>query len=92
MERGRLRLHPHGEFVAKVARGGFAHAGNAQMLAQKRGEFEVKIVQRHQAIDLLRARQIGDGVERMLPIPLLVDVGHVEDFVDGFGGPAGGFA
>ena len=29
VERGRLRLHSHGEFVAKVARGGFAHAGDA---------------------------------------------------------------
>ena len=62
------------------------------MLTQKRGQFEVKIVQRHQAINLLRARQIGHRIERVLPIPLLVDVGHVEDLVDGFGGPVGGFA
>ena len=31
------RAHAHGELVAEVARGGFAHAGDAQMLANACG-------------------------------------------------------
>ena len=52
-------LHAHGQLVAKIARGGLAHARNAQMLAQRGGHFQIEIVERHYPVDNLRCAPGG---------------------------------
>ena len=39
-----LCRHPHGQLVAKVARGGLAHARNAQMFPQRGGDLQIEII------------------------------------------------
>ena len=84
-----MRLHAHGELVAEVARGGLAQTGDAQVLAQRGGLFQIEIVERHDAVDLLCARDVTDASDHHIHLPLLVHVGHVEDFGDALGGPVG---
>ena len=56
----------HGEFVAEIADGGQAHAGNAQMLAQSGDIFHVEFVERDDAVDGLRSGGVADGVDELL--------------------------
>ncbi len=46
-----LRLDPHRQLVAEVPRRRLAHAGNAQVLAQRRRLLEIEVVERHDAVD-----------------------------------------
>ncbi len=83
-------LAAHGELVAEVAGGGFAHAGDAEVFAEGGGGFEVEVIEGDDAVDDFSAGEEADGVEGLLAVPLFFVVGHVEDFVDGLGGPFGG--
>ena len=74
----------HGELVAEIADGGEAHAGDAHVLAERRDIFHVEFVERDDAVDVLHARHVADGVDQMLEGDVL---GHVEKFVDGFARP-----
>ena len=56
------RLHAHGQLIAKIAHGSQSHTGDAQVLAQSRGGFHVVFIERHDAIQLVRAREMGDGL------------------------------
>jgi hypothetical protein len=79
-------LHPHRELVAKIAHRCLAHAGNAQMLAQRRRHLEVELVERDDAVDRFPAREIADGVEDVVAQP---QVGHEEALVDAVHRPGG---
>ena len=74
--------HAHGQLVAEVARGGLAHAGDAQVLADHGGQFDIEIVERHDAVEHARARQIADGVAHVDWVPLSAAIRQVEDLVD----------
>ncbi len=65
-----------------MADGSLAHARHAQVLAQRRGQFDIEIVQRHDAVDRAGARQVADRLDRVRAIPLVVLVRHVKDLVD----------
>ena len=45
------RAHAHRQLVAEIARGGLAHAGHAQVLAQQRRRLDVEVVERDDAIE-----------------------------------------
>src|SRR5258708_7417560 len=55
-------FHSHGKLIAKIAHGSQAHSGYAQMFTQSRGGFHVVLVERDDAVDLLRTREMGDGL------------------------------
>ena len=78
--------HAHSEFVAEIAHGGKAHAGNAQMLAERSRGLHVEFVERHDAIDFLVAGQMGDGLHDIVERNLL---GKVEGIVEALAGPVG---
>src|ERR1019366_3006716 len=80
-------LPAHGELVAEMAHGGLAHPGQAQMLAQGGSQFDVEIVERHDAVDDASARQIAHRLDDVLTVPSMVLVGHVKDLVDALHGP-----
>src|SRR5438876_3368421 len=76
----------HGQLVAKVADGGEAHAGNAEVLAKGGDILHVKFIERDDAVDVARAGGITDGINQALQRKLF---GHGEDFVDAFERPTG---
>src|SRR5258708_595109 len=76
------RPHPHGELIAKISRSGLAHAGNPQMFAQGCGHLQIEVIERNQPVDLPGPRQIAHRPQRLVAIPLVPRVGHVEYFVD----------
>jgi len=84
--------HAHSQLVAKVAGSGLAHAGNAQVLADHGGQFDVEVVQRHDAVEDARARQETDGIPHVRRVPALAVVGQIENLVDGAGRPVRGIA
>ena len=57
-----LRLDAHRQLVAKVPRRRLAHARHAQVLAQRRGLFEIEVVERDDAVD--RRRGARDATRR----------------------------
>jgi ferrochelatase len=79
-----LRARTHRELVAEVTRGRVAHAGDAQVLAEERNEFDVEVVERRDAIELTRAREIAHGVDHGLAI---AERRHREHLVDVFARP-----
>ena len=81
------RLGPHGELVAEVACRSVAHAGHAQMLAQSCSRLHVEVVERNDAIDVLRSRHVADAKQHVVDLPLLIDVGDIEDLVDAVARP-----
>ena len=70
-----------------MAGGRLAHPGHAEVLAQGRGLLQIEIVQRHDAIDDLAARQVADAGEQVVELPLHVHVGHVKRLGDGLARP-----
>ena len=80
------RAPPHGQFVAEPSRGGFAHAGDEQVLAQHRRQLDVEVVEGHDAIDSFGSRQVrgtlADVIERHVPT-------DVVERVDGVSRPVG---
>ena len=80
-------LGAHRQLVAKVAGRGVAHAGNAQVLAQRRRCLHVKVVQRNDAVDDLGLRQVADSQQHILQLPGLVFVGYIKDVVERFSRP-----
>ena len=80
------RSHAHGQFVAEIAQGRQPHPRNAQMLAQSGGRFHVVFVEGNNAIQFMRAGQMGH---------CLHDVGQcnifrkVEGLVETFARPVG---
>src|SRR5438128_7740965 len=75
--------------VAEEARLRLTHAGYAQVLAHGRGLLEIEVVERHNPVDPPRACEMADAEQRIPGVPLLVGVGHVEDFVDAVARPLG---
>ena len=80
------RAHAHGQLVAEIAHGGQAHAGDAQMLAQRGGGLHVVFVERDDAVELVRARQMGD---RLHDVGEGNFCGKVEGIVEAFARPVG---
>src|SRR5437667_3764060 len=76
----------HGQLISKVAHGGEAHAGNAEMLAEGGNILHVEFIERDDAIDVPRAGRVADGVNQALQRKLFR---HGEDFVDAFERPTG---
>ena len=80
------RAPPHRQLVAEPPRGGLAHAGDEQVLAQHRRQLDVEVVERDDAIDAFGARQVrgtlADVVERHVPT-------DVVERVDGVARPVG---
>ena len=56
------RLHAHGQLVAEIAHGGQPHPWYAQVLANSGGGLHVVLVERNNAVDLLRAREVRHGL------------------------------
>ena len=80
------RLNPHRELVAEVARGGVTHAGQAQVLAKCCGGLNVEVIERHDAVNLARAREVADGARERVEREV---GGHVEEFVNRLARPVG---
>ena len=80
------RLQAHRQLVAEVARRRVAHAGQAQVLAQGCGGLNVEVVERHDAINLARAREVADGARERVEREV---GGHVEEFVNRLARPVG---
>ena len=76
---GVARLHAHGELVAKVAGRRLAHAGDPQVLAQQGRRLDVEVVERHDAIDLPRARDVADALQQVLAPDVARDVEELLD-------------
>ncbi len=65
------RADTHGELVAEEARCRFAEAGQAHVLAQCGGDLHVELVERDDAVDLPRAREIHHGIDDLRGAHLL---------------------
>ena len=52
-------LHSHGQLVAEVTHGGEPHARDPHVLSKGGGGFHIELVEGHNAINLLIARQVG---------------------------------
>jgi len=76
--------HAHRKFVAKIMHRGQAHSGQPQMLANGGDVFQVKFIQRHDAINLPAAGRITHRMQQILQREL---IGHEKHFVDGFARP-----
>ncbi len=81
------RAYAHSELVAEIPRRGFAETGQAQVLAQQGGFFEIEIVERHNAVQFRGPAQMADGKQHVLEVPFMLLVGHVKDVVDAFARP-----
>src|SRR5882672_4842959 len=81
---GFLRTGAHGQFVTKVADGGEAHAGDAEVLAEGGDILHVKFVEGDDAIDRLRPVHVADGVDQVV---LRNIFGHEEQLVERFARP-----
>jgi hypothetical protein len=67
-EAGIRRRLPHGKLVAEAARRSLTHPRDAQMLAQHGAYLAVEIVERTDAIEDARARQVGDGIAHVAAV------------------------
>src|SRR5229473_3771340 len=67
----------HGQLVAKVADGGEAHAGNAEMFAEGGDILHVEFIERDDAIDGMGPGHVTYGIDQTLEREIL---GHGEDF------------
>jgi len=56
------------------------------MLAQRGDVLNIELIERHDAVDPLRARRATHRMNQLLEPQLLR---HVEEFIDGFPGPVG---
>src|SRR5260370_175276 len=74
----------HGQLVAKIADGGEAHAGNAEMLAEGGDIFHVEFIERDDAINGMRPGHVTYGIDQALQREVF---GHGEDFGDAFERP-----
>ncbi len=80
------RLHAHGQLVAEIAHGRQAHAGHAQVLAESCGGFHVVFVERDDAVDLLRAREVRHSPHNVGERNF---GGEIERVVEAFARPVG---
>src|SRR5258708_2173714 len=76
----------HGQLVAKIADGGEARAGNAEMLAEGGDIFHVEFIERDDAVDGMGPGYVTYGIDQTLQGEIF---GHGEDFVDTFERPIG---
>jgi hypothetical protein len=76
----------HSQLVAKITHSREAHAGNAQMLAQRRDIFHVEFIERHDAIDGMGSGGVTYGINQTLQRKIFR---HGEDFIDAFERPIG---
>src|SRR5271170_4619506 len=79
-----FRAPAHRQLVAEMPHRGEAHAGNAQVFAQRRGVFHIEFIQRDDAVNRLPARHVAHGVYDRPGRQLRR---HVEHFVNGFARP-----
>jgi hypothetical protein len=56
----------HGQFVAKITHRREAHAGNAQVFAQRGDVLHIEFVEGDDAVDLQGARKVANGVDQAL--------------------------
>ena len=80
------RPHAHRQLVAEVAHGREAHPRNAQMFAQSGGRFHVVFVERDDAIQFVRARQMRHRLHDVSEGNLR---GKVKSIVETFARPIG---
>src|SRR5208283_840262 len=80
-------LGTHSQLVAEVARRSFAHAWQAQMLAQCCCRLHIEVIERNNAINILRPRHVTDAKQHILDLPLLVYVRDVEGLVNALARP-----
>src|SRR5260370_1995125 len=76
----------HGQLVSEVANGGEAHAGNAEMLAERGNIFHVEFIERDDGIDGMGSGNVAYGINQDVQREIF---GHGEDFVDAFERPRG---
>jgi hypothetical protein len=76
-----LALHAHRELVPKMPGRRVAHPGDAEVLADRRGCFHVEVVERDDAIEAVRARQIRDRSDRFLQIRVVTLREHLGEDV-----------
>src|SRR5580700_9600335 len=80
-------VNPHGELVAEEAGMRLTHAGNPEMLAKRRSLFDVEVVEGDDAVKQLGAIDVADSEERVLEIPLVLLIRHVEHVLQRFARP-----
>ena len=73
------RADAHRQLVAEVAGGRLAHAGHAQVLAQQGRGLDVEVVERDDAVERPRARQMADAFQQILPRDVARDVKGLVD-------------
>jgi len=61
----------HGQLVAEMAHGGQAHAGDAQVLTERGDILHIEFVERHDAIDALRASDVTHRINQALQRKIL---------------------
>jgi REP element-mobilizing transposase RayT len=74
-----LRFYAHRQFVAEKARGAFVHPGQPQMLTERGRHFNIELIERNDARDVLGAREVADRVD---DVDSIVEVGHEVDAID----------
>src|SRR5438309_9599605 len=58
----------HVQLVSKVADSGEPHAGNAEMLAEGGNIFNVELIERDDASDVVRTVRLTEGVSQLLSV------------------------
>ena len=79
-----LRLKAHRQLVAKVAHSSITHARYAQVFAQGCRDPHIIVIQRHDAVDNARAREIAHAIDHIFHYR---QIRHMEDFIDTFTRP-----
>ena len=75
----RVGLLRQAQLVAERQRRGRAHAGQREVLAHRGGHLEIELVERHDQVDALRAREPADRVQHVRAIE---QIRHVAEVVD----------
>ena len=74
----------HGELITEVTSGGFIEAGQSKVFPQGSAEFNVEIIEGHDAVDLSGSHQVGDGVDDTLAV---IEALESEDFIQSMTSP-----
>src|SRR4029079_92544 len=72
--------------VSEIPGGGLPHPRNAQVFAKVGGRFDVEVVERHDAIDLSRPRNVADAFHEVVAPDV---AGDVEELTDRLTRPVG---
>ena len=85
----RARASAHRQLVTEISGRGLAHPGNAEVFADGGRCLKIEIVERNNAVDPSSLREVAHCENRVLKVPLLVDVRHVKEFVNALAWPIG---